>query len=59
MISGHCCIGNNSFLGVNSTIRDGVKIAPFTTLGAGCLIVKDTEKNQTYIGHKAVNYKKD
>lgn len=57
VISGHCLIGNNSFLGVNSTLRDGIKIAPFTTLGAGCLIVKDTEENATYIGTKATIYK--
>ncbi|MBI3511398.1 MAG: acetyltransferase [Bacteroidetes bacterium] len=60
VISGHCRIGHHSFLGVNSTLRDGIKIAPFTTLGAGCLIVKDTEEGQTYIGTKASLYiKKD
>jgi len=56
VISGHCKIGENSFLGVNSTLRDGITIAPFTTLGAGCLIVKDTEKGNTYIGTKATVY---
>jgi len=53
VISGHCKISHHSFLGVNSTLRDGIKIAPFTTLGAGCLIVKDTEEGKTYIGTKA------
>jgi sugar O-acyltransferase (sialic acid O-acetyltransferase NeuD family) len=53
VVSGHCRIGHHSFLGVNSTLRDGIKIAPFTTLGAGCLIVKDTEEGKTYIGTKA------
>ena len=56
VISGHCTIGNNAFLGVNSTLRDGIKIAPYTTLGAGCLIVRDTEENKTYIGTKATEY---
>jgi sugar O-acyltransferase (sialic acid O-acetyltransferase NeuD family) len=56
VISGHCRIGHHSFLGVNSTLRDGIKIAPCTTLGAGCLIVKDTEEGQTYIGTKATVY---
>lgn len=56
VISGHCSIGHNSFLGVNSTLRDGIRIAPFTTLGAGCLIVKDTEEGKTYIGTKATPY---
>ncbi len=53
VVSGHCKIGHHSFLGVNSTLRDGIRIAPFTTLGAGCLIVKDTEEGKTYIGTKA------
>ncbi|TND06498.1 MAG: acyl-(acyl carrier protein)-like protein [Bacteroidetes bacterium] len=58
VISGHCRIGHHAFLGVNSTLRDGIKIAPFTTLGAGCLIVKDTEEGQVYIGTKASVYSK-
>jgi len=53
VISGHCNIGENSFLGVNSTLRDGITLAAFTTLGAGCLIVKDTERGKTYIGTKS------
>ena len=58
VISGHCRIGENSFLGVNSTLRDGIHIADRTTLGAGCLIVKNTEEGKTYIGHKAGVYEK-
>jgi len=58
VISGHCKIGENSFLGVNSTLRDGISIAPFTTLGAGCLVVRDTEANQTYIGTKSTKLEK-
>jgi sugar O-acyltransferase (sialic acid O-acetyltransferase NeuD family) len=53
VISGHCRIGHHSFLGVNSTLRDGITLAPLTRLGAGCLIVKDTEEAKTYIGTKA------
>tara|TARA_B110000046_G_C12988734_1_gene396876 strand:- start:427 stop:1077 length:651 start_codon:yes stop_codon:yes gene_type:complete len=58
VISGHCRIDENSFLGVNSTLRDGIHIADLTTLGAGCLIVKNTEPGKTYIGHKAGVYEK-
>lgn len=58
VISGHCRIGRNSFLGVNSTLRDGIAIAPFTTLGAGALIVKNTVEGQTLIGTKATVYEK-
>lgn len=56
VISGHCKIGSYSFLGVNSTLRDGIKIAEDTVLGAGCLIVKDTTPNTIYIGTKASPY---
>ncbi|HXH18120.1 MAG TPA: acetyltransferase, partial [Chitinophagales bacterium] len=58
VISGHCRIHSHCFLGVNSTLRDGITIAEGTILGAGCLIVKDTEPWQTYIGIKASVYKK-
>lgn len=56
VISGHCKIGSYSFLGVNSTIRDSINIAKDTVLGAGCLIVKDTVENKTYIGTKATPF---
>ena len=56
VISGHCKIGEYSFLGVNSTIRDSITIARDTVLGAGCLIIKDTETNKTYFGTKATQY---
>lgn len=56
VISGHCTIGKNSFIGVNSTLRDGISIGSFNTLGAGCLMIKSSEKNQIYIGTKATEY---
>ena len=56
VISGHCTIGKNSFIGVNSTLRDGISIGSFNTLGAGCLMIKSSEKNQIYIGTKATKY---
>jgi len=56
VISGHCTIGAFSFLGVNSTIRDSIKIAKDTVLGAGCLIIKNTIENKTYIGTKATPF---
>lgn len=56
VISGHCKIGEYSFLGVNSTLRDSISIARDTVLGAGCLIVKNTVENKTYIGTKATPF---
>ena len=53
VISGHCKIEQYTFLGVNSTLRDGITISKGSTLGAGCLIVKNTEEDKIYIGTKA------
>ena len=36
-------IGRNSFVGVNATIRDGVTIGPECVIGAGAVILHDTE----------------
>ncbi len=48
VISGGVTIGRNSFLGVNATIVDHIKIAPFTLLGAGCIVQQDTEVEGVY-----------
>jgi acetyltransferase-like isoleucine patch superfamily enzyme len=40
---------SNCFIGVNSTIRDHVKIAKGTVIGAGSLIMKDTKEYEVYI----------
>lgn len=58
VISGHCRIGRNSFLGVNSTLRDGLNLGAYNTLGAGCLIVKDTLDDKIFIGSRASEFKK-
>jgi len=49
VISGNCLIGEYSFLGVNSTLRDGIQIAPHTLLGAGSVIMKDTQEKGVYV----------
>lgn len=43
VISGRVGVGDYSFLGVNSTIRDGIKLGEATLVGAGCLVLADTE----------------
>jgi sugar O-acyltransferase (sialic acid O-acetyltransferase NeuD family) len=48
VISGNVKIGNHCFLGVNATVRDGVTIAPRTVVGAGALIMKDTEEGAVH-----------
>ncbi len=56
VISGHCIIGANSFIGVNATLKDGIQLGKFNTLGAGSLIVKNTENSKLFIGTKATEY---
>jgi sugar O-acyltransferase (sialic acid O-acetyltransferase NeuD family) len=52
-ITGMCKIGENSFLGVNSCLQDNLKIAEDTIIGAGAVVLKDTEKEKIYVGNPA------
>ena len=53
VVSGCVSIGNNCFVGINATLRNGISIAPFTTIGAGALVMKSTQENQTLVGGRA------
>jgi sugar O-acyltransferase (sialic acid O-acetyltransferase NeuD family) len=52
VISGFTIIENNCFLGVNSTFRDGITIAPFTLIGAGASIMNSTKEKGVYLAPK-------
>jgi sugar O-acyltransferase (sialic acid O-acetyltransferase NeuD family) len=54
VVSGFCQIGARSFLGVNSTVADHVRIAPDNLIGAGAVIVEDTAPGLIYCGNPAV-----
>jgi len=43
VVSGNCTIGHHSFLGVNATLRDGITLGPSTVVGAGAIVMQDTE----------------
>ncbi|MEY2431396.1 MAG: hypothetical protein QOC92_1121 [Acidimicrobiaceae bacterium] len=53
VISGFCRIGRGSFLGVNSCFNDGLVIGPDCAIGAGAVVVKDTEARGVYVGNPA------
>lgn len=53
VISGHVTINSHSFLGVNSTIVDGITLAPRTVVGAGALVTKNTVEEGVYTGEVA------
>lgn len=58
VISGEAIIGEYSFLGVNSTIRDSVKVGKESLIGAGSIIVKNTEEKSVYVPPRSVKLEK-
>ena len=53
MISGYCEIGESSFLGVKACLGDGIKVGRDCVIGAGAVVVRDTEPRGVYIGNPA------
>lgn len=53
VMSGHCDIGAYSFFGVNSTLRNGIKIAEGSFIAMASSIIKDTEAWGVYKGNPA------
>lgn len=54
VMSGHCDIGAYSFLGVNSTLRDGIRIAEGSFITMAAAVMKNTEPWSVYKGNPAV-----
>jgi sugar O-acyltransferase (sialic acid O-acetyltransferase NeuD family) len=54
VISGWVRVGEYCFLGVNSTLRNSIRIAPSTLIGAGAVITSDTEEGGVYAPPRAV-----
>jgi sugar O-acyltransferase (sialic acid O-acetyltransferase NeuD family) len=54
VMSGHCDIGSYSFFGVNSTLRNGLRIAEGTFVAMAAAIVLDTEAWGVYKGNPAI-----
>ncbi len=48
VISGACTIEDHCFFGVNATVRDETVIARETLVGAGTIILKDTQPFEVY-----------
>lgn len=53
VISGFVKVGAYSFLGVNATLRDGIEIAEGSLIGAGAIIMKNTEAQGVYLPPRA------
>jgi sugar O-acyltransferase (sialic acid O-acetyltransferase NeuD family) len=56
VISGGCQIGDNCFLGANSCIAattEGIRVAKDCIVGAGAVVIRDTEEGKVYVGNPA------
>ena len=49
VVGGCTSIGNNSFIGINSTIANDLRLSPYTFVGATCYIAKNTEVSSAYV----------
>jgi sugar O-acyltransferase (sialic acid O-acetyltransferase NeuD family) len=53
VLSGRCVVERYCFLGVNATIRDGLRLAEGSLIGMGACVVRDTEPWGVYTGNPA------
>jgi sugar O-acyltransferase (sialic acid O-acetyltransferase NeuD family) len=53
VVGGHCTVGAYSFLGLNSTIRNGVKLGEGTFVAMAAAVAGDTESWCAYRGNPA------
>ena len=58
VVSGNCHIGKNCFIGVNATLRNSLTVAPYTLIGAGAIIMKDTQEREVYVPERAKLFRK-
>jgi sugar O-acyltransferase (sialic acid O-acetyltransferase NeuD family) len=53
VVSGHVRIGERCFIGVNATVRNSLVIAPDTLIGAGAVVMKNTNAGEVYMPERA------
>ena len=58
VVSGNVKIGSNCFIGVNATLGNGITVAPFTLVGAGALIMKDTTARSVFVPARTEPFRK-
>lgn len=49
LIAGNCIVGNNCFFGNHATVKDGIKVADYTLLGAGSYLSKNTVEYDVFV----------
>lgn len=58
VVSGNSRIGRGCFIGVNATLRNSLTLAPETLVGAGAVIMGDTEPRGVYLPPRATKIEK-
>jgi sugar O-acyltransferase (sialic acid O-acetyltransferase NeuD family) len=58
VVSGRVHVQESCFIGVNATLRNSIKIAPFTLIGGGTVIMDDTVEKGVYVPPKAILLRK-
>jgi sugar O-acyltransferase (sialic acid O-acetyltransferase NeuD family) len=53
VLSGHCAVESYCYLGVNATIRDGLRLGEGTLVAMGACVSRDTEPWSIYQGNPA------
>jgi sugar O-acyltransferase (sialic acid O-acetyltransferase NeuD family) len=53
VISGFCEIGRSAYLGVNCSIANNLTLGDECVIGAGAVVVRDTEPRNVYVGNPA------
>jgi sugar O-acyltransferase (sialic acid O-acetyltransferase NeuD family) len=53
VVSGHVDVGPYCFIGVNATLRNSITIAAKTLIGAGAVIMKDTQAEGVYLPRRS------
>jgi len=56
VVSGHVEVGTHCFIGVNATLRNNIRIAEFTLVGAGALIMKDTTPRSVFVAARTAPF---
>jgi sugar O-acyltransferase (sialic acid O-acetyltransferase NeuD family) len=52
-IAGHVTVGPYCFMGTNSTIRNQIHVGRESVIGAGALVLEDTQDHSVYLGQSA------
>jgi sugar O-acyltransferase (sialic acid O-acetyltransferase NeuD family) len=58
VVSGHVHVGAYTFIGVNATLRNDIRLAPETLVGAGAVIMKNTIEKGVYLPQRAELFSK-